>query len=169
MTHPSRQVATICMAGMLIITACSGSDSSTTPTGSASVAVTTTQEPTTASTSAPTTSVTTAPLSNPRGSAINGSIFYARDGDIFALDPATGTSTVIVGGPTKDEAPIVSPDGTKLVFFRGDDEWSYRSNVDAGSFERSVSSGTEACIRNAISYCAMRTCVSGSPNFCACA
>ena len=33
-----------------------------------------------------------------------------------------------------------------------------------GSFEMSVSSGTEACIRNAISYCAMRALISGSPN-----
>ena len=33
----------------------------------------------------------------------------------------------------------------------------------AGSFERSVSSGTEVCMRNAISYCAMRVAISGSP------
>ena len=39
------------------------------------------------------------------------------------------------------------------------------SHVLAGSFERSVSSGTEDCIRNAISYCAMRVRVSGSPSF----
>ena len=34
----------------------------------------------------------------------------------------------------------------------------------SGSFERSVSSGTEVCIRNAISYCAIRVEISGSPN-----
>ena len=40
----------------------------------------------------------------------------------------------------------------------------YSSNVRAGSFERSVSSGTEVCILYAISYCAMRVAISGSPN-----
>ena len=38
----------------------------------------------------------------------------------------------------------------------------YISNVDSGSFERSVSSGTEVCMRYAISYCAMRVAISGS-------
>ena len=32
-----------------------------------------------------------------------------------------------------------------------------------GSFDRSVSSGTLVCMRKAISYCAMRVAVSGSP------
>ena len=32
---------------------------------------------------------------------------------------------------------------------------------DSGSFDRSVSSGTDACIRNAISYCAIRVVISG--------
>ena len=36
-------------------------------------------------------------------------------------------------------------------------------DVPRGSFDRSVSSGTEVCIRNAISYCAMRVSISGSP------
>ena len=39
----------------------------------------------------------------------------------------------------------------------------YSSNVLSGSSDRSVNSGTEACIRNAISYCAMRVAISGSP------
>ena len=34
----------------------------------------------------------------------------------------------------------------------------------AGSLERSVRSGTDVCIRYAISYCAMRVAISGSPN-----
>ncbi len=41
----------------------------------------------------------------------------------------------------------------------------YRSSVAFGSLLRSVSSGTLDCMRNAISYCAMRVCVSGSPSF----
>ena len=32
-----------------------------------------------------------------------------------------------------------------------------------GSFERSINSGTDVCIRYAISYCAMRVSISGSP------
>jgi len=38
----------------------------------------------------------------------------------------------------------------------------YSSKVCSGSFEMSVSSGTELCIRYAISYCAIRDMVSGS-------
>src|SRR5204862_7504 len=38
----------------------------------------------------------------------------------------------------------------------------YRSRTCFGSFERSISSGTDDCMRNAISYWAMRACVSGS-------
>ena len=37
-------------------------------------------------------------------------------------------------------------------------------NVLCGSFERSIRSGTEVCMRNAISYCEMRVSISGSPN-----
>ena len=40
----------------------------------------------------------------------------------------------------------------------------YSSKVRAGSFDRSVSSGTDVCIRKAISYWAMRVAISGSPN-----
>src|ERR1700739_774630 len=40
----------------------------------------------------------------------------------------------------------------------------YKSHVDLGSLLRSASSGTDVCIRYAISYCAMRACVSGSPS-----
>ena len=38
----------------------------------------------------------------------------------------------------------------------------YSANVDSGSVERSVTSGTLACMRNAISYWAMRDSISGS-------
>ena len=39
----------------------------------------------------------------------------------------------------------------------------YISRTLAGSFDKSVSSGTLACMRYAISYCAMRVSISGSP------
>ena len=40
----------------------------------------------------------------------------------------------------------------------------YMSKTRSGSAATSVSSGTDVCIRNAISYCAMRVRISGSPN-----
>ena len=41
----------------------------------------------------------------------------------------------------------------------------YMSSTCLGSFEMSVSSGTEVCMRKAISYCAIRVWVSGSANW----
>src|SRR6184192_1179246 len=41
----------------------------------------------------------------------------------------------------------------------------YNANVDSGSFERSIRSGTEVCMRYAISYCATRVSISGSAYF----
>lgn len=75
-------------------------------------------------------------LANPRGSAINGPIFFGVDGDVFSLDPATGVKTAVVGGPTKDYAPNLSPDGTKVVTFRADDEWLYLSAPDGSGLKR---------------------------------
>ena len=43
------------------------------------------------------------------------------------------------------------------------DSGPYISKTESGSFERSISSGTEVCIRYAISYCAIRVSISGSP------
>ena len=40
------------------------------------------------------------------------------------------------------------------------------SRTWTGSLERSVSSGTDVCIRYASSYWAMRVAISGSPNSC---
>jgi Tol biopolymer transport system component len=75
-------------------------------------------------------------LANPRGSAINGPIFFGVDGDVFSLDPATGVKTAIVGGPTKDYAPNLSPDGTRMATFRADDEWLYLSALDGSGHTR---------------------------------
>lgn len=40
------------------------------------------------------------------------------DGDIVSIDVADGTLTKLIGGPTNDVAPAVSPDGTLLAFAR---------------------------------------------------
>jgi Tol biopolymer transport system component len=58
----------------------------------------------------------------PFGIARNGSIVYdATDGNIHVLDPVTGDTSVIVGGPERDLAPILSHDGTRIVFAREGD------------------------------------------------
>ena len=57
-------------------------------------------------------------LPPPFGPARNGTLVFEQDGDIFLVDPATGTQTLAVGGPTIDTAPIFSRDGTKLAFLR---------------------------------------------------
>ena len=55
---------------------------------------------------------------------------------MFSLDPGTGVKTTIIGGPTHDEAPTLSPDGTKLVIFRADDVSLYISAADGSGLRR---------------------------------
>jgi len=53
------------------------------------------------------------------GPARNGAVIYSNDtGDIFSLDPATGKAVTIIGGPSDDRYPTVSPDGQRLLFVR---------------------------------------------------
>ncbi len=54
----------------------------------------------------------------PFGLARNGHVTYERNGDIFVTDPATGTSTAIISGPTTDLNPRWSLDGTRIAFER---------------------------------------------------
>ena len=61
----------------------------------------------------------TGPLPAPFGPARNGDLVYALDGDIYVGDPADGTARKIVGGESYDRKPLLSPDGTKLAFYRG--------------------------------------------------
>ena len=74
-------------------------------------------------------------LSNPGGSAMNGPIVYSTAGDVFSLDPATGVTTLMIGGPTTDEAPYFSPDGKKLVIHRSDDAMLYISGPDGSGLK----------------------------------
>lgn len=55
----------------------------------------------------------------PFGPAANGVILYSAAGrDIHVFDPANGTSRPLIAGPTTDETPHFSRDGTKFVFAR---------------------------------------------------
>ena len=55
----------------------------------------------------------------PFGPARNGAILYGgTDNDIHSLDPVTGATTTLITGSAGDHRPLVSPDGTRLLFLR---------------------------------------------------
>ena len=58
------------------------------------------------------------PLPAPFGTARNGLVVYAKDGDIYTADPVTGNPTPIVKGPETDVDPEWSRDGTHVAFER---------------------------------------------------
>jgi Tol biopolymer transport system component len=58
------------------------------------------------------------PLPAPFGPALPGLIVYETDGDLYTVDPNTGTSTSLLTGPTVDSQPRWSPDGTRVAFLR---------------------------------------------------
>jgi Tol biopolymer transport system component len=56
----------------------------------------------------------------PFGLAANGAIVFATaSGDIATIDPATGVTKTVVGGPEADRAPAFSRDGERIAFVRG--------------------------------------------------
>jgi Tol biopolymer transport system component len=57
-------------------------------------------------------------LPDPFGPAANGALVYGAEGDIYAFDPATGTSRAIIAGPTADVGAFFSRDGSMLLFTR---------------------------------------------------
>jgi Tol biopolymer transport system component len=57
----------------------------------------------------------------PFGPAGNGVIAFAKDGDILVADRPGGDPRPLVAGPEFDQAPMFSPDGTKLAFLRDTD------------------------------------------------
>src|SRR4029078_3234594 len=59
------------------------------------------------------------PLPPPFGPARNGLIVYGgSDHDIHDLDLATGDTTSLIAGTEGDHRPVLSPDGTKVLFLR---------------------------------------------------
>jgi Tol biopolymer transport system component len=54
----------------------------------------------------------------PFGPAANGLVAFAKSGDIYTADPATGVTKAVVTGSEADLAPVFSPDGTHLAFAR---------------------------------------------------
>jgi hypothetical protein len=58
-------------------------------------------------------------LPAPFGLAGNGVVAYGdADGDLLVWDPVAGASRLLVGGPTRDETPWFSRDGSKIAFAR---------------------------------------------------
>ena len=55
----------------------------------------------------------------PFGPAANGTVYFSVNGDLMAADSPTGTPRKILAGDTVDNGPLLSPDGTKMVFVRG--------------------------------------------------
>jgi Tol biopolymer transport system component len=59
------------------------------------------------------------PLPAPFGPARNGTVVYGgSDGDIHSLNTTTGTTSILVAGSPIDSAPLLSPDGTRILFLR---------------------------------------------------
>jgi hypothetical protein len=60
-------------------------------------------------------------LPPPFGLARNGTIVTAFGGQVYTLDPATGTTTPLIPKPSDgtDFSPMFSRDGTKLLYLRG--------------------------------------------------
>lgn len=77
-------------------------------------------------------------LPPPFGVAGDGKILYSFDGDIFVRDSPTAAKTGLITGPTIDQTPALSNDGSKFVFSRhetGGVDSMWIANVD-GSAQR---------------------------------
>ena len=55
----------------------------------------------------------------PFGPATNGAVYYSMNGDLMIADSATATPRLVLGGEGDDRAPLLSPDGTRMLFVRG--------------------------------------------------
>lgn len=73
------------------------------------------------------------------GLARNGVIVYSdAAGDIHAMDPATGKTTLLIGGPTNDLGPGFMPGGTRFMFVRVEDgkDTLYSAKADGSDIQK---------------------------------
>ncbi len=84
-------------------------------------------------------------LPPPSGPARDGVIVLSVKGDIVTVDPATGATKVIIGGPETDTSPVFSGLGTQVLFRRtsADSVSAVMSDAD-GSNVRQLLSGPQA-------------------------
>ncbi len=59
-------------------------------------------------------------LPAPFGVAGNGLVADSHDGDLYTVDPRTGSASLLLGGPAVDEWITFTSDGTRGLFFRQD-------------------------------------------------
>lgn len=84
----------------------------------------------------------------PFGLARNGALIIGTaDGDIVAVDPSTGTTTALIGGPTTDAGPYFSNDGQRFIFDRGASATgstrSYIANADGSDVHELLPAGRQ--------------------------
>jgi len=82
----------------------------------------------------------------PFGPARNGVLIIGTaDGDIVSVDPSTGTTTALIGGPTIDAGPYFSNDGQRFIFDRGASASgptrSYVANADGSDVHELLPAG----------------------------
>jgi tricorn protease-like protein len=82
----------------------------------------------------------------PFGPASNGVLIIGTaDGDIVSVDPSTGTTTALIGGPTIDAGPYFSNDGQRFIFDRGTSasgpSRSYIANADGSNVHELLPAG----------------------------
>jgi hypothetical protein len=56
----------------------------------------------------------------PFGPAANGAVYYSMNGDLMVADSATATPRTLLAGDANDNAPQLSPDGTRMTFVNGE-------------------------------------------------
>ena len=117
-----------CLSAVVLFVVAGGAGSAPAATQSEPVASpvdTVTPTPTAVATSPPPATGSPLPataspaqMAPPLGLAANGPIVYSEDGDIYSYDLATGTATLLVGGPEVDVGPSFARDGSRFSFVR---------------------------------------------------
>jgi Tol biopolymer transport system component len=67
----------------------------------------------------------------PFGPAGNGDVLFTNGGDLYAVDPVTQATRLLVGGPDSDGWLGYSPDGTHIAFGRDADHETHMMLADA--------------------------------------